>query len=255
MAVEALQLCKTGGLRPVPKKRLPCERQNAGPLDEIVDTQGGSEAGRPPGRQDMIGARHVIAQRFRGIHPQKDRARIPDLREEPAGILHHQFEVLRRETVGQGDCFAEVPCHDRGAEGGKRAGGDALPRQVLQLPCHLGSHSLCKSPIRRQQDGARRLVMFGLGGVNTEIYKDVAFCILPAEDAELEDLMTRIKGYRLLTGYRGQPPRDTKALLAAMKALAIFAGKHPELDQIELNPLLLYEKGLFAVDVRIFSRG
>ena len=40
-----------------------------------------------------------------------------------------------------------------------------------------------------------------------------------------------------------------------MKALAIFAGKHPELDQIELNPLLLYEKGIFAVDVRIFARG
>ncbi len=97
-------------------------------------------------------------------------------------------------------------------------------------------------------------LMFGLGGVNTEIYQDVAFCILPADEAELADLMQRIKGYPLLTGYRGQPPRDTEALLAAMKALARFAAKHPELDQIELNPLLLYEKGLFAVDVRIFSR-
>ena len=45
-----------------------------------------------------------------------------------------------------------------------------------------------------------------------------------------------------------------EALLMAMKALATFAGKHPELDQIEINPLLLYDKGLFAVDVRIFSR-
>jgi acyl-CoA synthetase (NDP forming) len=97
-------------------------------------------------------------------------------------------------------------------------------------------------------------LMFGLGGVNAEIYKDVAFCLLPADDAELEDLIKRVKGYPLLTGYRGQPPRDTAALLAAMKALAIFAEKHPELDQIELNPLLLYPKGLFAVDVRIFSR-
>jgi acetate---CoA ligase (ADP-forming) len=97
-------------------------------------------------------------------------------------------------------------------------------------------------------------LMFGLGGINTEIYKDVAFCLLPAEGAELEALMQKIKGYPLLTGYRGLPPRDTQALLAAMKALAIFAEKHPELDQIELNPLLLYEKGLFAVDVRIFSR-
>jgi acyl-CoA synthetase (NDP forming) len=97
-------------------------------------------------------------------------------------------------------------------------------------------------------------LMFGLGGINTEIYQDVAFCLLPADIAELEDLIKRVKGYPLLTGYRGQPPRDTQALLTAMQALARFAEKHPELDQIELNPLLLYEKGLFAVDVRIFSR-
>ncbi|MGP8050006.1 MAG: acetate--CoA ligase family protein [Desulfobaccales bacterium] len=96
-------------------------------------------------------------------------------------------------------------------------------------------------------------LMFGLGGVNTEIYQDVAFCLLPAAEAELADLMKRVRGYPLLTGYRGQPPRDTAALLSAMKALARFAQKHPELDQIELNPLLLYEKGLFAVDVRIFA--
>jgi len=97
-------------------------------------------------------------------------------------------------------------------------------------------------------------LMLGLGGVNTELYQDVAFCVLPADEEELRDLMRRLKGYPLLTGYRGQPPRDTEALLAAMQALARFAEKHPELDQIELNPLLLYEKGLFAVDVRIFSR-
>jgi acyl-CoA synthetase (NDP forming) len=97
-------------------------------------------------------------------------------------------------------------------------------------------------------------LMFGLGGVNTEIYQDVAFCLLPAVDGELEDLMKKIRGYPLLTGYRGHPQRDTAALLTAMRALATFAEKHPELDQIELNPLLLYEKGLFAVDVRIFSR-
>jgi acyl-CoA synthetase (NDP forming) len=97
-------------------------------------------------------------------------------------------------------------------------------------------------------------LMFGLGGVNTEIYQDVAFGLLPAEAAELEDLIQRVKGYPLLTGYRGHPPRDTQALLTAMQALARFAEKHPELDQIELNPLLLYEKGLFAVDVRIFSK-
>jgi len=97
-------------------------------------------------------------------------------------------------------------------------------------------------------------LMFGLGGIYTELYRDVAFCLLPATDAELADLMKKIRGYPVLTGYRGRPKRDTEALLTAMKALARFAQKHPELDQVELNPLLLYDKGLFAVDVRIFSR-
>jgi acetyltransferase len=97
-------------------------------------------------------------------------------------------------------------------------------------------------------------LMFGLGGIYTEIYKDVGFCVLPSTDEEIDQLIKSIKAYPLLTGFRGQPKRDIEALTVAMKALAVFAQKHPELDQIELNPLLLYEKGLFAVDVRIFSR-
>ncbi len=97
-------------------------------------------------------------------------------------------------------------------------------------------------------------LMFGLGGIYTELYRDVTFCLLPADDEELERLITGIKGYPLLTGFRGQPKRDLKALKQAMKALSIFAQKHPELDQIEINPLLLYEKGLFGVDARILSR-
>ncbi len=97
-------------------------------------------------------------------------------------------------------------------------------------------------------------LMFGLGGIFTEIYQDVAFCLLPASDEDMENLIKSIRGYPLLTGFRGQPKRDLGALKAAMEVLAKFAQRHPELDQVELNPLLLYERGLFAVDVRIFSR-
>lgn len=97
-------------------------------------------------------------------------------------------------------------------------------------------------------------LMFGMGGIYTELYRDVAFCLLPAAEADLDALIKRIKGYPLLTGFRGQPRRDLEALKTAMQALERMAGKHPELDQVELNPVLLYSKGLFAVDVRIFSR-
>ena len=97
-------------------------------------------------------------------------------------------------------------------------------------------------------------LMFGLGGIYTEIYQDVAFLILPATGEEMADLIKSVKGYPLLTGFRGRPKRDLAALKTAMEALAMFAQRHPELDQVELNPLLLYEKGLFAVDARIYSR-
>ncbi len=98
------------------------------------------------------------------------------------------------------------------------------------------------------------VLMFGLGGIYTEIYRDVEFCLLPAGDEELREMIRAIKGYPLLTGVRGQAPRDEEALLTVMKGLARLATANPEIDQVELNPLLVYDRGVFAVDVRIFSR-
>lgn len=98
------------------------------------------------------------------------------------------------------------------------------------------------------------VLMFGLGGIYTEIYGDVAFCLLPAEDEDLDRLIRGIRGYPLLAGYRGQPRRDVAALKQALRALANFAQRHPELDQVEINPLLVYDKGVFGVDARILSR-
>jgi acetate---CoA ligase (ADP-forming) len=97
-------------------------------------------------------------------------------------------------------------------------------------------------------------LMFGLGGIFTEIYRDVQFCLLPARDEEFRQMIRSIKGYPLLAGARGQAPKDQEALVEIMKALARLATANPHLDQIELNPLLVYERGVFAVDARIYSR-
>jgi len=98
------------------------------------------------------------------------------------------------------------------------------------------------------------VLMFGLGGIFTEIYRDVRFCLLPAQEDDFRRLVASIQGYPLLTGARGQTPKDVDALVEVMKALSRMATANPELDQIELNPLLVYDRGVFAVDVRIFSR-
>jgi len=97
-------------------------------------------------------------------------------------------------------------------------------------------------------------LMFGLGGIFTEIYKDVQFCLLPAEEKEYLQMMRDIKGYPLLAGVRGQNPKDQKALVELMEAVSRLVTDHPEIDQIDLNPVLVYEQGIAVVDYRIYTR-
>jgi acyl-CoA synthetase (NDP forming) len=97
-------------------------------------------------------------------------------------------------------------------------------------------------------------LMFGLGGIFTEIYRDVQFCLLPATEKEFRQIIRAVKGYPLLSGVRGQKPKDEGALVALMKALARLIKDHPEIDQIDLNPVLVYEKGVAVADYRIYSR-
>lgn len=97
-------------------------------------------------------------------------------------------------------------------------------------------------------------LMFGLGGIFTEIYKDVQFCLLPAEEKEYLQMMRDIKGYPLLAGVRGQKPKDQKALVDLMEAVSRLVTDHPEIDQIDLNPVLVYEQGVAVVDYRIYTR-
>jgi acetyltransferase len=97
-------------------------------------------------------------------------------------------------------------------------------------------------------------LMFGLGGIFTEIYRDVQFCLLPAEEEEFRRMLRSVKGWPLLAGARGQKPKDQRALIAVMKALSKLAKDQPDIEQIDLNPVLVYEKGVSVVDARIYRR-
>jgi acyl-CoA synthetase (NDP forming) len=98
------------------------------------------------------------------------------------------------------------------------------------------------------------IMMFGLGGIFTEIYRDVQFCLLPASEEELRQTIQAITGYPLLAGVRGRPPKDLKKLIELMKRVAQLVIDNPGVDQIDLNPVLVYERGAIVVDVRIFRQ-
>ena len=95
------------------------------------------------------------------------------------------------------------------------------------------------------------VIMFGLGGIFVEILKDVSFRILPIEERDAEEMITEIKGYEILKGARGKPPRDIQAIKEVLMRISQLTMENPEINEIDLNPIFAFEKGLQVVDARI----
>ncbi len=95
------------------------------------------------------------------------------------------------------------------------------------------------------------LIMFGSGGVEVEGLKDIAFALGPLTKAEAEALIQRTWAGKKLDGFRSIAPVDKSAVADALVRLSILAEQHPEISEIEINPLLVFDTGTMAVDVRI----
>lgn len=95
------------------------------------------------------------------------------------------------------------------------------------------------------------VMMFGLGGVMVEILKDVAFRVVPINDRDARQMIHEIKGFPLLEGYRGRDPADLAQLQALLMKVSSFIEQHPEVAELDLNPVFAYKDGAIAVDARI----
>ncbi|MCK4451217.1 MAG: acetate--CoA ligase family protein, partial [Anaerolineae bacterium] len=96
-------------------------------------------------------------------------------------------------------------------------------------------------------------VMFGLGGIFTEVLKDVTFRVAPLERRDAREMMREIRGFRLLEGARGQARYDTEALVELLLAVSRMVTDRPEIKELDLNPVRLFEQGLMPLDVRILK--
>jgi acyl-CoA synthetase (NDP forming) len=95
------------------------------------------------------------------------------------------------------------------------------------------------------------VLMFGLGGVFVEVLKDVAFRIVPLEPRDARQMIRDIQGFPVLEGFRGQEPADLAALEDMLMRLSAFLEDHPEIQELDLNPIFAYKDGALAVDARI----
>jgi acyl-CoA synthetase (NDP forming) len=94
-------------------------------------------------------------------------------------------------------------------------------------------------------------LMFGLGGIFVELLKDVTFRIAPITTEDAHEMLTKLKAYPLLTGYRNTPPADLDAIIAILLNTSKLVMDYSEIKEIDLNPIIAYEKGAKTVDARI----
>ena len=94
-------------------------------------------------------------------------------------------------------------------------------------------------------------LMFGLGGIFVEILKDVTFRIAPITREDAYEMITKIKAYPLLTGYRKTPPADLDTIINVLLNASKLVMDYPEIKELDLNPIMAYEKGAKTVDARI----
>ena len=98
------------------------------------------------------------------------------------------------------------------------------------------------------------VVMFGLGGIYVEVLKDVAFRVAPIDTREALELINDIKSHPLLYGVRGEKRKDINALARTISLLSYLIEEIPEIVEMDLNPLIVLERGCKIVDARVTLR-
>jgi acetyltransferase len=100
------------------------------------------------------------------------------------------------------------------------------------------------------------LLMFGIGGIFVEVFQDVTFRLAPIGRNEARRMVRQIKGYKLLQGFRGRPKGDIETIEKLLVGLSNMAINHPEIVELDINPLLVHSEGqgATAADCRMILR-
>jgi acetate---CoA ligase (ADP-forming) len=99
------------------------------------------------------------------------------------------------------------------------------------------------------------LLMFGLGGIYVEAYRDVSFRLAPIRELSADNMISQIRGSKILQGFRGQPPADIKTIAECIERLSQLSMELPDVAELDVNPLVAFASGCKALDARIIING
>jgi acyl-CoA synthetase (NDP forming) len=248
-------------------------------------------AGGVPVYRDLEGALHGIAALVRA--GEAEAGRIPDVPEPAEPVIADGYWEARQLLEQAGIQFAQArraegreDVLDAAAELGypvvlkalgelhkSDAGGVAVgvpdAAALARELSHMATLSASEYSIERTAPveqgielivGTRRdprfgpVTLVGMGGLYAELLGDVAVALAPVDEVEAKRLLESLRGAPLLMGARGRPPLDVRAAAAATAALSRVAAEHPEIDELEINPLLVLPGGALGLDARIVLR-
>ena len=98
------------------------------------------------------------------------------------------------------------------------------------------------------------IIMFGVGGIMVDVLKDVSFRVLPISSVSAKKMMEEIRSAPILDGVRGNPPYDKKALRRLLVLCSDLVEAYPDIQEMDLNPIIVYNKGVRVVDARILLK-
>jgi acetyl coenzyme A synthetase (ADP forming)-like protein len=98
-----------------------------------------------------------------------------------------------------------------------------------------------------------KVITIGMGGTLVELIKDVSIRVLPVTVTDIKAMLNELNGYRLIKGFRNEPPRDRDALVNLIDTIARFFMDTTDIVEFDINPVFLYEHGVCAVDARFYT--
>lgn len=164
-----------------------------------------------------------------------------------AGLVHKTDVGLvflnLKDEAGLGEAY------DRVHENAKRAGADRIEGVLVQKMAESGFELLIGA---KQDPCFGPVTMIGHGGRFVELFADVAPGVGILEEEDVLRMLSHTMAGRILDGFRG-PPLDRKAVVGLAVRVSRFMDAHPEINELDLNPVIVYEKGFAIVDARLIK--
>ncbi len=205
---------------------------------------------------------------------------IPTVPTEVARDPDEVAALAERFIAEHGSCVVKILSHDishksdvggvrlgleRGVEA-KQAAADMLERATRLAPQARIEGFTVQPMIRRPRahelilgmsvdDAFGPLLMFGAGGTAVEVLRDTAHALPPLDLKLARDLMRHTRVWRLLQGFRDWPAADLGAVAEALVRLSHLVSQHPNIREVDINPLLAYANGVIALDARVRIAG